>query len=287
MKRLLLRLSVSAALFVAACGSDNATSTGGADDGLVVDARPEHIHGLGINPADGALYIATHRGLWRAPDGQRKAQPVGDTRHDLMGFTVAGPDRFLASGHPGVPGDLPPQLGLQRSTNAGHNWEPVSLLGRADLHVLRAAGPRLYGVDSGTGALITSTDGGQSWAQRKPPAPLFDAAVAPGRPARLVAATEQGLFASADTGRTWRLLRDDIAGLLAWPAEDSLYLVAADGAVSRSRDGGRRFEPVGSVGSRPEAFAAHGARELYAAVDGGTVLVSTDGGADWRTRSTP
>jgi photosystem II stability/assembly factor-like uncharacterized protein len=232
---------------------------------------------LGINPADGALYIATHRGLWRAPEGLGQPQPVGDTRHDLMGFTVAGPDRFLASGHPGVPGDLPAQLGLQRSTNAGRSWQPVSLLGRADLHILRAAGQRVYGVDSGTGALLTSHDGGRSWDQRTPPAPMFDVAVAPGRSARLVAATEQGLFASADMGRTWRLLRDDTAGLLAWPAEESLYVVGADGAISRSSDGGRRFEGIGSVGAQPESFAAHGPRELYAA----------DGGATWQSRTTP
>jgi len=287
MKRLLVLLTAAAALLVAGCGGDDPTSTGAADDGLVVDAGPEHIHGLGINPADGALYIATHRGLWRAPEGQSKAQPVGDTRHDLMGFTVAGPDRFLASGHPGVPGDLPPQLGLQRSTDAGRNWQPVSLLGRADLHVLRAAGPRIYGVDSATGVLLTSADGGRSWDQRTPPAAMFDAAIAPGRPARLVAATEQGLFSSADTARTWRLLRGDTAGLLAWPAKDALYVVGADGTIARSRDGGRRFARVGSVGAQPESFGAHGSRELYAAVHGGTVLVSTDGGKSWRTRSTP
>lgn len=35
-----------------------------------------------------------------------------------------------------------------------------------------------------------------------------------------------------------------------------------------------------------EAFTAGGARELYAAVNGGGVLMSSDGGAHWRARTT-
>jgi photosystem II stability/assembly factor-like uncharacterized protein len=152
----------------------------------------------------------------------------------------------------------------------------VSLLGAADIHVLRAAGSRVYGVDSGTGAFLTSADGGRSWQQRTPPAAVVDLAVAPGNPAHVVAATQAGLLSSTDTGRTWRPLRRRRTGLLVWPKADALYLVAADGSVWRSTDGGREFTQVGSVSAEPEAFAATGRRELYAAVHGGTVLVSTN-----------
>ncbi len=31
------------------------------------DSGPVHVHGLGVDPADGALFIATHTGLWRSP----------------------------------------------------------------------------------------------------------------------------------------------------------------------------------------------------------------------------
>jgi hypothetical protein len=286
---LLVALIAVVAALVAGCGGDDQTGSPSGDggDSLVSDAGPQHVHGLGINPSDNSLYIATHSGLWRAPAGQPKAKRVAGIYHDLMGFTVVGPNQFLASGHPDARHDLPPQLGLQRSTDAGRSWKTVSLLGKADLHVLRAAGERVYGVDSGTGAFLTSADGGRSWQQQTPPARVFDLAIAPGDADRVVAATERGLFGSTDTGRTWRPLRDDVAGLLAWPNERALYLVDADGNVLRSPDAGREFKRVGTVGAQPEAFAANGARELYAAVHGGQVVMSGDGGANWRTRSTP
>lgn len=287
---MLLGVTALTATFVllAGCGgSDGEAPSNAGDAGLVREAGPQHVHGLGINPADGDLYIATHSGLWRAPAGKTTSDRVGEVEHDLMGFTVAGPDRFLASGHPDARHDLPPQMGLQRSTNGGRSWQTVSLLGAADLHVLRASGRRIYGVDSGTGAFVTSADDGRSWEQRTPPAAVLDLAVAPEDPDRIVVATERGLFSSTDTGRGWRPVRTDIAGLLAWPAERALYLVAGDGTLWRSADGGREFERAGSTGARPEALAASGERELYAAVHGGKVLMSSDGGRSWRTRSTP
>jgi hypothetical protein len=51
----------------------------------------EHIHGLGINPADGSLLIATHSGLFRAGDGERRARRVGEKAQDTMGIHRRGP----------------------------------------------------------------------------------------------------------------------------------------------------------------------------------------------------
>jgi hypothetical protein len=62
-----------------------------------------HVHGLGVNPSDGSLYVATHTGTFRIPE-EGQAERIGASYQDTMGFTVAGPDRFLGSGHPDVPG---------------------------------------------------------------------------------------------------------------------------------------------------------------------------------------
>jgi hypothetical protein len=108
-------------LFASACGDDARVRfeppSGGADE-----RRAQHIHGLGIKPADGALMIATHSGLFRAAKGAQTAEPVGDRRQDTMGFTVVGPNRFLGSGHPDPRDDLPPLLGLIRSDDGGRKW---------------------------------------------------------------------------------------------------------------------------------------------------------------------
>jgi hypothetical protein len=275
----LVALSMATA---AGCGDDSAPPVpGGAVAG---DPGAQHIHGLGVNPADGSLMIATHSGLFRAAAGERSATRVGDRRQDTMGFTVVGADRFLGSGHPDARDELPPLLGLIRSDDAGRSWEPVSLLGEADFHVLRTAGRQIYGFDATQARLLVSADGGREWAERTPPAPVIDLAVDPADPERTVASTEGGLFGSSDGGESWRQLAPDRAGLLAWTA-DGLVLVDGAGTVHRSRDGGRTFERAGAVGGPPAAVAADGT-DLYVALHTNEVLMSSDGGRRWRLRVT-
>jgi hypothetical protein len=249
-------------------------------------AGPEHVHGLGINPSDGALMIATHSGLFRAEQGSSSAQRVGDRRQDTMGFTVVGPDRFLGSGHPDLRDDLPPLLGLIRSEDAGRSWESVSLLGQADFHVLRTVGTRIYGVNATDGKLMVSDDGGRRWATRAPPGALFDLAAAPGRPDVVVGSGEDGLFVSRDAGASWRPLHRRAAGLLAWPRPDALYLVDGRGRVYVSADAGRSWRQRGDVGGQPAALAPHRS-DLYVALHTNEVKLSTDGGRSWRTRVMP
>jgi len=249
------------------------------------EAAPEHIHGLGVNPADGALMVATHSGLFRAAPDSDTAARVGDRRQDTMGFTVVGPDRFLGSGHPDLRDDLPPLLGLIRSDDAGRSWEPVSLLGEADFHVLRTAGTRIYGVNSADGRLLVSDDGGRSWAARSPGTALLDVAAAPDDADHVVASGEAGLRVSRDAGESWRPRGEGRAGLLTWVRSDALYLVDGRVSVHRSADGGETWRTVGEAGGQPAAFASSGS-ELYVALHTNEVKMSTDGGRTWRVRLT-
>lgn len=240
------------------------------------------MHGLGIDPAGRELLIAAHEGLYKLPVGAAEAEPVSGSSNDFMGFTVVGAGSYLASGHPGPGSDQPNPLGLQASSDGGASWQSRSLLGEADLHVLRASGNRVYGVDSASGALLVSSDGGRSWQQRELPAPAFDLAVSPGDPERLVVATQGGLFESDDAGMNWRGLAADATGLLTWPEPGKLLMVDASGNVMASSDGGEAFKAVGTIGAPPEAFGSGNGRVL-AAVGGGLVLASTDGGMNWTT----
>jgi photosystem II stability/assembly factor-like uncharacterized protein len=230
--------------------------------------------------------VATHYGLFQAAKNQTKLQRMGETRQDIMGFSVVGPGHFIGSGHPDPSQNLPPNLGLIESRDGGKSFKNVSLLGEADFHVLRSADRQVYGFNSGTGKLMVSTDGGREWVERTPPAAMFDLAIDPTDPRRVVASTERGVFISEDAGEGWRPMRDDVAGLLAWPASDGLFLVDGEGQVSRSADAGASFEEVGSIGGPPSAFVSF-RKDLYAALGDGNVLRSTDGGENWAVRATP
>ena len=281
----LLAVLAVAATFAAACGSDDqGTSTTAADGGAAPDhagANFGHIHGLGV--ADGDVYIASHNGLFRAPRGSDTPEQVDPTGRDVMGFSAISPGRFIGSGHPGPGQDGPSSLGMIESRDEGKTWKNVSLSGRADFHVLRSAGNFVYGFDVGSG-FMASSDAGRTWARRDVPAPMFDVAIDARDPQRLVASTEQGLFASSNGGRGWSAVNQQVAGLLAWPARGRLFVFGADGAVQRSADEGRSFSTVGTAGGQPAAFIADG-DDLYAGLADGTVKRSTDGGASWSVRA--
>lgn len=158
------------------------------------------MHGLGVDPADGALYAATHFGLFRLPADGPEATRVANRYQDTMGFTVVGPNSFLGSGHPDSREDLPPRLGLIESTDGGESWQPLSLAGEADFHTLHAAHGNVYGYEAGSGEFMVSDDRVE-WETRSRLA-MRDFAVSPTDPDTLLATTERGLARSTDGGRT-------------------------------------------------------------------------------------
>jgi hypothetical protein len=279
-------LLIGAAAYAFGRGDDDGSS---ASSGTA-DAGPVHVHGLGINPADRSLLIATHTGMYRVARNAKTAVRIGESRQDTMGFTVAGPDHFLGSGHPdieeAVARDLPGHLGLIESRDAGRTWRTVSLLGEADFHVLRFAGERVYGYDASNDRLLVSRDKGRSWREVSRPAPLLDVAVDPADGRHIVAAGDGGLYESGNEGRVWKRLAPRI-GLLAWPSPQRLYLVDTEGSVQRSADRGRRWTDIGNIAGEPAAFLAQTEQELYVALHDGTIKQSRDGGRTWTVRSTP
>ena len=283
-----------AALLLPGCSGENGSGEKAAD-GLyqapeITDPGPVHVHGLGVNPADGALFIATHTGLFRAAPGDQTAERVGGLYQDTMGFTVIGEDQFLGSGHPdGQDDDLPPFLGLISSDDAGENWDEVSLMGEADFHVLEASGERVYGFgsdwESRQPIFLVSDDLGQSWDERQPPEPLLSLAISPEDPDLIVVSGERGLYRSLDAGGKWQPL-DDGAGLLAWAPSGDLYRVDGRGISSASADEGISWEERGRIGGQPAAFEPAGG-DLYVALHDGTTKRSTDGGRNWQVRTRP
>ena len=78
------------------------------------------------DPRDGALLLATHEGMFRYDaDRPKRIGPL----IDLMGFTIAGPAHYYASGRANVVLDLPQPVGLIASraeAAAGRSFRMVA-----------------------------------------------------------------------------------------------------------------------------------------------------------------
>lgn len=247
------------------------------------DPGVAHVHGLGVNPADGSLYVATHHGTFRI-GSSNDVRRVGGSYQDTMGFTVAGPDRFLGSGHPDVQGlgrGRPTRLGLIESIDAGATWRDVSLSGEADFHGLAFAHGRVYGWDSGTGRFMVSTDI-RNWDTRSV-LPLASFAVDPDDPEHIVGAGPDGLVTSGDGGRTWREIPGPTIAVLSWDPTAGLAGATPDGEIHRSADRGATWTPAGRLPGPPQALLATSTTWYAAADEGGATGIyrSTDTGRTW------
>lgn len=264
--------SVALAAMIAGCsstGTDGTTGEGG-------KVELAHVHGLGVDPADGALYAGSHHGLFRAAEGGDVAGPVGDLVQDFMGFTVAGPNHFLASGHPGPGQPGPGSLGLLESTDGGETWKSRSLEGEADFHALEYRHDTVYGVNAMTGQLLVSNDM-EEWDSRTD-LPLADIAVSPEDADTLVATTEDGPALSTDGGRSFDVIDDaPLLLLVSWAQDGTLVGVSPDSVVHVRPNGKTDFVRAGELPGPPEAFHAENADTIYAAADG-ALWRSTDAG---------
>jgi hypothetical protein len=297
------RLAIVLTLALAGCGGDEPEETAApstptpnpttapsetAEPSEPGSAANAFIASLAVDPRDGTLMIGTGLGLFRLEPKARKPERVigrlstpdgsGELSSNMV-VRYAAPGDLLASGHPEGPGDLPENLGLIRSADAGDTWKSISDLGESDFHLLQARGDHVVAVRVEEADVLVSTDGGASFETRTPPDAPLDVAFDPKDPQRMVVATAQGTFTSADGGGSWRP-RDPIPSeQLAWGR--SLYRADAGGAVKESKDGGAKWEDRGNVGLTVNELAIDDDGTLYASVPGGEVKVSRDGGATW------
>jgi hypothetical protein len=274
-------VAMAASLMLIACG--------GAEDPPAAPAPPSdpgviHIHGLGRNPADGALFIATHTGLFRMGSSEQSPERVAGLYQDTMGFTVVGRDHFLGSGHPGSIEDDPPFLGLIESRNAGSTWRPISLRGKVDFHVLEAQDETVYGFgsdwDTREARFLRSDDRGRTWTRLTPPEGLLGLAIDPQDPRVSVALGEQRSWLSRDRGETWRPLAVP-GGMVTWTPELGLIAVDLEGVVRNAGEPTGDWEGVGRLPGTPAALEAVD-DEILAATHESRVLSSKDGGKTWQ-----
>ncbi|MDT9693589.1 exo-alpha-sialidase [Streptomyces sp. P9(2023)] len=268
-------------VLLAACGEGSPTDGATAEGKEPQAALHSHIHGLGIDPGDGRLYVATHEGIYTADD-KGSPQLVGESRDDFMGFTVTGAKTFLASGHPAPGSDQPGNHGLIKSTEAGKSWRTASLKGEADFHSLDHAKGTTYGYDS-TGGLLRVSKDGTNW-QDRARLQALDFAVNPADPSRLVATTAEGVARSTDGGATFGPGQGTGMEFLSWASPDSLFGVDFTGALSISSDGGTTWTKTATVpGGQPQALTAVDERHILAATQDG-IYESQDAGKSFTKR---
>lgn len=231
-----------------------------------------HVHGLGVNPADGDLYVATHTGVFVI---DRKIDRVGPTQ-DTMGFTIAGPDKFLGSGHPA---DLtgPASLGLIESTDRAKTWDPIAFDNTADFHAIDVSGRWTYAYASDQG--LVRSDDKQSWATvaREP---FFDIAANPQDPDRLLATTDTGELQSVAVGRRPATVpRSPIMGPIDYAGPFLVAALGPKGQVYVSRSGGETWTETADLPGDSEAVDASTA--VWHAATSSGIYESTDEGITW------
>ncbi|MFI1651811.1 F510_1955 family glycosylhydrolase [Streptomyces avidinii] len=272
--------AATGALLLTACSATDtqpaATQAGGPDPGT------GHLHGLGVDPADGGLYAAGHLGVFRI--GPTGAVRIADRYQDTMGFTVTGPRTFLGSGHPSPtdPTATSPHLGLIRSTDAGQTWTTVSAGGEADFHSLQQAGEIVYGLDSQTSQIWASKNAGATW-ERRAKIPGSDLATHPEAPQEVWATTRDGLLHSTDGGTSFQPVPGTPAlAAVERPAPDQLIALAPDGKVLADGNG-TSWTERGRLpqGAQPAVLTAASPTHLLAADTNDAVYESKDGGRTW------
>ncbi len=257
---------------------------------------------------DGTLwFLADRRHLHRLAPGADEPEPVASLPDSASGVCLGahqgqvwvGGDR---AGLWWLDGDrLVPVDAFATAPTHEHWYTPWG--GPPAVFSLASAGRSLY-VSVHVGGILRTDDGGATW---QATIDFHDDVhqVAVGPDGRLWAATgERGLAASTDGGATWRyhdqgLQGDRYALALAPTADGGLILAASRNHASREgglyRFDGTSFhrlgpaeglpEPLGGVVG-PRQLAASG-DEVVAALPGGRVARSGDGGRTWTIRSGP
>lgn len=227
--------------------------------------RVGHIHGIAVT--EDRVLIGAHYGVFAvAPDGTVEAH--GARRSDTMALATVG-DRVLASGHPAAQDTTAPvNAGLLVSDDQAATFEEIALTGEADFHSLDGSDGRLWGLDSVSGRLLTSTDDVQ-W-QPVAALPFIDLAADPSSDEQVFATTEEGGLVRLNlNGDFTPVPGAPLSMLVATSAERELFVIGPDGQLASSTDAGLSWKPGAAVpGGQPTALTVSTEGVYVATADG-------------------
>jgi photosystem II stability/assembly factor-like uncharacterized protein len=245
---------------------------------------------IAVDPTDPAhLYRSTGLGVFVSTDGGVTFAPASTGLPGLATQVVAaGPG---ATVHAGLF-----LGGVATSTDGGGSWRPGT---GADIEfeslmaiAAEPVGGRVY-AGSYTGRFFRSDDGGSTWDSmgfRLPHATIWGLAPDPGKPGRVLAATELGVYRSGTAGEAWRRSSRGLPNTgvrvvaFAGSAPSVVYAGLDRRGVFRSSDGGRSWRPAGLPGSTVLSLAVDPRQPsvVYAATRSGGAYRSDNGGRTWK-----
>ncbi len=237
-------------------------------------------HSLLVAPNDPRhLLLGTHAGLYESEDGGRTWRKVALAGQDAMNLARSEGEMVWTAGH----------NVFAKSIDGGTTWTDVRPDGLPSLDIhgfaIDPRNPqRLYAAVAGQG-LYRSDDAGGSFELVSSEVGGAVMALAVTSDGRILAGDmEQGLLASDDGGRTWRLVeRAAVMGLAINPA-DPKTIAAGGPGILLSTDGGRRWEFVLALegGAGPIAWSASDPDVGYAVGFDRTLYRTEDRGQSWQ-----
>jgi photosystem II stability/assembly factor-like uncharacterized protein len=279
-------------------------------DGMFVEC---HVRALVVHPRDHRiLYLGSEKGLFRSENGADSWSRVESPLNGLQIWSIlllpATPEGIVV-------GTCPSRL--FRSDDGGRTWsEPAARIvqdcpriidTRVTSLCVHPGDPQTMWAGVEIDGIHRSKDGGLRWesvGKQLSSQDIHALAFVPaanGRPARLLASTNNDVNVSLDDGDTWQplQLRDALPlpyfrGLVQHSTKpEVLFLGKGDappgttGLVARSLDGGTSWQPTqmpGRANSTLWNFAVHPADPdlVYASSVSGQVYRSLDGGASWQ-----
>jgi photosystem II stability/assembly factor-like uncharacterized protein len=302
--------------------SARADSSGGAAPGTALaGGRWSPSHGPYGGPAyvvavapsrPDIVYAGTVSGVFKSRDGGRSWRSAGlavrNTRLEALTLRITSlavdphrPGTVYAarSGWFEVGKTLRQQL--FRSTDGGRTWRTLGLPARI---VAISPTGTVFAIVEGRSLkhhLFRSTNGGRSWqvADRDVAGTRFSGlAFDPRTPATVYAATEHGVLASTDSGRSWRSsggpARQGASAVAVDPSTPQIVYAGTKDGVIKSVDGGQSWRMVNSVladhgrdrgygGVSSLAVDPRDSQKVYATVGCTGIFKSSDGGRRWRS----
>lgn len=171
-----------------------------------------HVHGLSYSDDGKKLMIPSHHGLAVYNNGKWSKAP--GPPHDYMGFSATS-KHLYSSGHPAAGSGLVNPFGLIRSKDGGKTWDKLGLEGETDFHLLATSwntnaiyvwNPAPSSRMKRPGLHYTLNDG-VAWKPAGAKGLAGDPhalAVHPDDPAKVAVATSKGIYASSDSGESFR-----------------------------------------------------------------------------------